>query len=362
MALNQLQPVVAQPGRPLYQTVKDTVREAIDSGVFRPGEQMPSTKELSEQLEVSLVTAHRALQELVSAGVLQRTQGKGTFVHDRYSKDRIISDCRLGLVFNKDASLADFYHGQILEGVRQAAQNHSVDLILLRYGEDVRKECNGYLYMSPQPEELAAFTQRSNRKLPTLVVGSASPARGIPAIEVDNADLARQAVNYLAGLGHRRIGYLGGTVELSNNRERLQGFLDTCRALNLAPAEPHVLKSSGWRPDENDQGALVRLLTGPGRPTAIFAAGYYFALSVYSAAASVGLRIPEDLSVVGVDDPPSAAHLSPPLTSLREPLAQLGLAAVATIHEHLRHEGGQLAGKVLKGELLVRKSAAGIKG
>src|SRR5688572_18583039 len=133
MALNQLQPVVAQPGRPLYQTVKDTVREAIDSGVFRPGEQMPSTKELSEQLEVSLVTAHRALQELVSAGVLQRTQGKGTFVHDRYSKDRIISDCRLGLVFNKDASLADFYHGQILEGVRQAAQNLSVDLILLRY-------------------------------------------------------------------------------------------------------------------------------------------------------------------------------------------------------------------------------------
>jgi GntR family transcriptional regulator, arabinose operon transcriptional repressor len=362
MALNQLQPVVAQPGRPLYQTVKDTVREAIDSGVFRPGEQMPSTKELSEQLEVSLVTAHRALQELVSAGVLQRTQGKGTFVHDRYSKDRIISDCRLGLVLNKDASLADFYHGQILEGVRQAAQNLSVDLILLRYGEDVRRECNGFLYMSPQPEELAAFAQRSGRKLPMLVVGSASPAKAAPAIEVDNADLARQAVNYLAGLGHTRIGYVGGTVELSNNRERLEGFLEACKTLNLSAAEQHVLKASGWRLDENDQATLVRMLSGAGRPTAVFAAGYYLALNVYSAAASVGLRIPEDLSVVGVDDPPSAAHLSPPLSTLREPLAQVGLAAVTAVYEFLRQENGALAGKVLKGELVVRKSAGAVKG
>ena len=70
MANNGLKPVVAQPGQPLYQTVKQTVREAIDSGVFRPGEQMPSTKQLSETLSVSLVTAHRALQELVMAGVL----------------------------------------------------------------------------------------------------------------------------------------------------------------------------------------------------------------------------------------------------------------------------------------------------
>lgn len=361
MALNQLQPVVAQPGRPLYQTVKDTVREAIDAGIFRPGEQMPSTKELSEQLEVSLVTAHRALQELVSAGVLQRTQGKGTFVHDRYSKDRVISDCRLGLVFNKDASLADFYHGQILEGVRQAAQNLSVDLILLRYGEDVRKECNGYLYMSPQPEELAAFAQHCNRKVPTLVVGSASPSRSVPAIEVDNADLARHAVGHLAALGHTRIGYVGGTVQLSNYRDRLEGFFDACRELQITPAEPHVLKSSGWRPDETDQGNLMRILTGPGRPTAIFAAGYYFSLSIYTAAAGVGLRIPEDLSVIGVDDPPSAAHLSPPLTTLREPLTQVGLAAVTAIHEHLRQDNGPLAGKVLKGELVLRRSTAPLK-
>src|SRR3954469_8395346 len=119
-----LKAIVPQPGRPLYITARDAVREAIDQGVFTPGEQMPSTKELSEQLAVSLVTAHRALQELVNSGVLQRSQGKGTFVHQAYLDGRrTVSDCRIGLVINADASLADIYHGQVLEGVRQAAHS-----------------------------------------------------------------------------------------------------------------------------------------------------------------------------------------------------------------------------------------------
>src|SRR5256885_2033167 len=144
MTMKEIRAVAPRPGQPLYISARDAVREAIDAGLFAPGEQMPSTKELSEKLEVSLVTAHRALQELVSAGVLQRSQGKGTFVHERYFDRKCkMSESRVGLVFQHDCSLADFYHSQILEGVRQAAQLLSVDLILLRFGEDVRNECNG---------------------------------------------------------------------------------------------------------------------------------------------------------------------------------------------------------------------------
>ena len=94
----------------------------VEGGVFVPGEQMPSTKELSEQLDVSLVTAHRALQELVAAGVLERSQGRGTFVHHRYQqRKQVIAGSRVGLVFHRDASLADFYQGQLLEGIHRAA-------------------------------------------------------------------------------------------------------------------------------------------------------------------------------------------------------------------------------------------------
>jgi GntR family transcriptional regulator of arabinose operon len=87
--VKELPPVISQPGRPLYQTVRDTIRAAIDTGMFAPGEQIPSTKDLAEQMSVSLVTAHRALQELVSAGVLHRAQGKGTFVQPHYHERKL---------------------------------------------------------------------------------------------------------------------------------------------------------------------------------------------------------------------------------------------------------------------------------
>jgi len=108
-AAKQLPVVSPQPGRPLYQTVKDAICAAIDAGVFLPGEQMPNTKLLSEQLGVSLVTAHRAMQEMVLSGVLQRSQGRGTFVHERFvERRRIAAALRVGIVFHPEASLADF--------------------------------------------------------------------------------------------------------------------------------------------------------------------------------------------------------------------------------------------------------------
>src|SRR3954464_9241294 len=216
-----LKAIVPQPGRPLYITARDAVREAIDAGLYTPGEQMPSTKELSEQLSVSLVTAHRALQELVGSGVLQRSQGKGTFVHQRYfDRKQTISDTRLGLVFHGEASLADFYHSQVLEGIRQAAQHLSVDLILLRFGEDVRNECNGYLFVNPLPDDLESISNEAKRRQPVLVVGAKSRSKRVSSIDVDNAALARQAVGHLAGFGHSSLGFVGGSERLSNSVDR----------------------------------------------------------------------------------------------------------------------------------------------
>src|SRR5678810_841806 len=96
--------------RDRYMVVRDAVREAIDAGIFSPGEQMPSTKELSEQMAVSLVTAHRALQELVTAGVLRRGQGRGMFVNARRLEPRgmMVGD-RVVRILVREASIADFY-------------------------------------------------------------------------------------------------------------------------------------------------------------------------------------------------------------------------------------------------------------
>ena len=353
-----LKPVQPQPGKPLYLAAKDRILEAIDAGAFHPGEQMPSTKDLSDQLEISLVTAHRALQELVNAGVLQRSQGKGTFVHQAYLEGRrTVSECRVGLVLQAEASLADVHHGQILEGVRQAAHANNVDLILLRFDEDIRKECNGFLYVNPQPAELEALASPAKRRAPVVVAGARCDQTHVACIDVDNLQLARQAVGHLAAHGHTNVGYLGGPDSATHFRDRWQGYVQTLAERRLQQKPQWVLKGTSWRLDERERTELIRLLSGPNRPTAIFAAGYYFALDVYAAAQTIGLQIGQNLSVVGVDDPPSAAHLAPPLTTMRQPLVQLGHTALATLVERVRHDNGPVEQRLLQAELVIRRSS-----
>src|ERR1041384_4878896 len=242
-----LKPVIPQPGRPLYLTVKETVREAIDAGHFRPGQQIPSTKQLSKQLAVSLVTAHRALQELVSAGVLQRTQGKGTFVHGRYAAGKPVGDLRIGLVFPAESSLADYYCGQILQGIWQAIQPPWSDLLLLPSGEDLRSECTGLLYISP-PSSVAPFTSRSLHKHPLVIIGAPSPIKAIPSITVDNVDLARRGVDYLVAQGHRRVGFVGEADGSIQARDRWHGFLDACETNDIPPPPEHAVRCASGKP------------------------------------------------------------------------------------------------------------------
>jgi DNA-binding transcriptional regulator YhcF (GntR family) len=287
-----LKAVKPQPGRPLYATVRDVLRDAIDRGVFIPGQQMPSTKDLSEQLAVSLVTAHRALQELVTAGVLQRAQGRGTFVHEKYPERKAqIAEFRVGLLFHAEASLADFYHGQILEGVHRAAHEVGADLLLLRFGEDVRNECNGYLLVNPYKEEAEAFANQPRRG-PALVVGARCEFDDLTCFDVDNVEIARLAVKHLADQGHRSVGYVGGAYQVSNSQDRWHGFTQACAEVGLESSDRALLKAKGWRLDDAERAQLADALRRDDRPTAVFAAGYAFALEVYGAARAAGLRIP----------------------------------------------------------------------
>jgi DNA-binding LacI/PurR family transcriptional regulator len=361
MAAKQLKAVEPRPGQPLYVCARDSIRQAIDAGMFAPGEQMPSTKELSEQLEVSLVTAHRALQELVSTGVLQRSQGKGTFVHQRYlDRKDTLAGMRVGLFFHDDASLADFYHGQVLEGVRRASLDAGLDLILLRFGEDMRNECSGYLYFDPLPEDLQALGGLTGRrKQPMLAVGGKlHNGDRISSIEIDNLDLARQAVEHLQNLGHTSMGFVGGADHFSNAVDRWEGFSQTLMRSSFPPRDDHVIRCAGWKLDEQNRAVLGGMLSSTDRPSAIFAAGFFFALDVYSAAAQAGLRIPEDLSIVGVDDPPSAEYLSPPITTLRQPLIELGRQAFTTLAEQIQAKTNELITRTLQAQLMVRRSTA----
>ena len=349
----RLKPVKNRPGAPLYISVKEAMLGAIRSGIFEPGQRLPSTKSLSQQLAVSLVTTHRAMQELEAHGIVDRVQGRGTFVTDRDAKDR--RRTKLGLVMQPEASLADFYHGQLIEGMHRAGRDEDADLLILPYQPKLRSDCQAFLLINQLPDAIAEFRSNLAADTPMLIVGASHEQ--LPSLDIDNADLVRQAVRHAHRLGHRHLGYLGGAPQLSNSLDRGRGFDEACEELSIPAKQRHRLNAESWRLSGDEKMALSRMLTQTHRPTAIIAGGYYLSLDVYHVANTLGLSIPGDLTVVGVDDPPSAVHLHPPLTTVRQPLIELGHAAVLQIIK-LIHEGPDATPhQLLKAELIIRESS-----
>ena len=179
-------------------------------------------------------------------------------------------------------------------------------------------------------------------------------------IDIDNSGAVRAVVAHLADLGHRRIALLGGQANSPSTLPRRDGFRRGMAEHGL-PADPDLMREGIYDRAWGREG-MAQLLALPEPPTAVFAGGDGIAEGVYETCAARGLRIPEDVSVVGFDDTPAAAHLDPPLTSVRQPLVKMGALAAATLLDQL--DAGLSVRPVpapqivLPAELIVRASTA----
>jgi DNA-binding LacI/PurR family transcriptional regulator len=176
---------------------------------------------------------------------------------------------------------------------------------------------------------------------------------GVPFVGATNWSGGRAATRHLAELGHGRIAMISGPDRILCCRARLDGYRSAMEAAGL-PIE--VVRADLTR--EDGAAAAAILLTRPSRPTAIFAANDLQALGVYEAARGAGLRIPEDLSVVGFDDLPVVAWVDPPLTTVHQPLTEMAVAATELALALGRGEPVPQAGVELGTTLTVRASTA----
>ena len=353
--IEKLEPVIAQPGTPLYVAAQERLMEAIRRGLYAPGQKLPSTQEISKLLRVSLVTSHRALQELESQGAVTRFQGRGTFVADaKYRNNRRL---RLRLLLQPEASLADYYHGQVLEGMARASREAECELSIVQRrppAEPGKSDASGYILLNPLAKQVDALREASVKQMPFFIAGARHDS--IPWLDVDNIDLIAQAVEHCFDLGHRRLAFVGGADELSNSRDRRAGFVAACDRLRISPEQRCDVTARAWRLDNIERMAIHQMLSAEDRPTAVIAGGYHLALDIYEVANTLGLSIPRDLSVIGVDDPPSAAHLDPSLTTLAQPLIPLGYAAVNRMVQAIRDDKPLPPKQLLRGELVIRES------
>lgn len=165
--------------------------------------------------------------------------------------------------------------------------------------------------------------------VPVVAIDPHAGPSDLPTIDADSFDGALAATTYLLQLGHRRIAHVAGRADLESSRLREAGYREALTRAGIAVDESLVAPGNYRR--EGSRDAATRLLSAAEPPTAVFAANDLSALAVVDVARELGLRVPEDLSVVGFDDVPEAVTGPVALTTVHQPLHEMGAQAMAML-------------------------------
>jgi LacI family transcriptional regulator, galactose operon repressor len=208
------------------------------------------------------------------------------------------------------------------------------------------------------PEESGQeFAALARRGFPVVVVDPRTEvAEGIPVVCAAHSSGATQATRHLLELGHRRIAVIGGPRGWMATEERMRGYHAALAGVGVLP-DPALVRYADFCL-EGGREAAAHLLARPDPPTAIFAFNDGMAVGALQAASARGLRVPADVSVVGFDDTIEAAITVPALTTVRQPLAELGRTAVSLLLRQLQNQRLEPLRIELATRLVIRDSTA----
>lgn len=204
---------------------------------------------------------------------------------------------------------------------------HSDSRDLVAILQATRGRVDGLIVMSPEAD-VEVLRHSLGEPVPVVLLNCAIESSEHDAIDVDNYGGARAVVEHLARLGHRRIAMVTGPERNVDSRERLRGFRDGVAAISGDRAGGEAVELAGDFTEHGGYLAGRRLLELEPRPTAVFAANDMTAIGILCALAEAGVRVPDEMTVVGFDDVPLARYLTPPLSSVAASMAEVGRRAM----------------------------------
>jgi len=263
--------------------------------------------------------------------------------------------------------LSNPFFATLADEVAAAAAVGGASLVLGVTGQQARREerfsdfvagteaIDGMIYVGIHRRN-PRLTEAIDDGLPVVVLDEEiAGAPDVDTITVDNYGGAHQATAYLAQLGHRHIAHVSGPPELSTSRDRLRGYRDAIAQAGLDVDESLVLH--GPYTEQFGASTFPYLTAARRPPTAVFVGSDIVAVGMLGAAELHGLRIPEDLSVVGCDGIRVGEWLRPKLTTLRQPITELATSALELIQARIDSPGRERVRKVYPLQLVVRGSA-----
>ncbi|WP_368894218.1 DNA-binding transcriptional regulator CytR [Kluyvera ascorbata] len=306
--------------------------------------------------KVSQATRNRVEQAALEVGYLPQMQGRNM----KRNESRTI------LVIVPD--ICDPFFSEVIRGIEvtAAAQGYLVligdcahqnqqektfiDLI-------ITKQIDGMLLLGSRLPFDASIEEQRN--LPPMVMANEfAPELGLPTVHIDNLTASFDAVNYLHELGHQRIACIAGPEEMPLCHYRLQGYVQALRRCGIT-VDPHYIARGNFTYEAGAK-ALEQLLALPQPPTAIFCHSDIMALGALSYAKRQGLKVPDDLSIIGFDNISLAEFCDPPLTTVSQPRFDIGREAMLLLLNQLSGQFVDSGSRLLDCELIIRGSTSKI--
>ncbi|SEH03638.1 LacI family transcriptional regulator, xylobiose transport system transcriptional regulator [Nonomuraea solani] len=325
--------------------------------------------QLAEKAGVSTATVSKVINGRSAVGPTTRALVERLIEEHGYRRQRrrIKPASLIEVVFHE---LAGDYPIEIVKGVQRVAWTHGLSVVVSELGGRhtpgprwvgdllVRRPA-GVITVFSGPEEDQRI-RLATQEIPLVVLDPAgNPGLGVPSVAATNWSGGLEATRHLLELGHRRIAMITGPAFALSSRARTDGYRAALDAAEV-PVDPALIRQGNFQ-IEDGVAHTHELMKLSEPPTAIFAANDGQAIGVYHAAHELGLRIPDDVSVIGFDDMPVWRWAQPPLTTIHQPLREMGATAATMLISLAEGESLQQKRVELGTELVVRGSTAAFR-
>ncbi|MDX9956119.1 MAG: LacI family DNA-binding transcriptional regulator [Anaerolineae bacterium] len=313
---------------------------------------------INNDVHVRPATRERVLQAMEQLG----------FVANRQA--RSLAGGKTGAIGLLVPDLGTSYIGEIIRGIDAELTLQELDLILYTTHRTASKEANyvanlaqgmvdGLLLVLPRnpADYVGTLTQRN---FPFVLIDHQGTGKECPAVGATNWQGAFDATEHLLKLGHRRIGFITGSMDLGCAQDRLAGYRAALRTHHIPYTDELIYEGTFFQPD-GFTGALA-LLDVPDPPTAIFASNDVMAMGAMDAIRQRSLRVPDDIAVLGFDDIPQAALVRPALTTIQQPLEKMGRVATQMLLDLLEAPESKIQRIELPTKLIIRDSCCSRQG
>ena len=358
-----MEPIIGinrQSKESLSSQLKNILITQIQKGTLKPGGKIPSERELSEKFEVSRATTRSTMMALAQEGYVIRYSGSGTFVKEGidFTKSNQLKTGNIAFIRCQHSASShkikqDQIYSDFLTGVQSIITNTGFHLIFSYLHisgdnfqtsfESLIKKVDGLIIGEIRDQKFYNILKDLN--LPIVLVNPSIHYNDLDTVDYENVYGAVTATEHLIKLGHKKIGFINGRLTTRHAAEKLAGYKKALEKNNMDLNPEYITGGTNWH-SETGYKSMKKLLSDKTGITAVFTANDALAFGAMNAIHENGLKIPEDIAVIGFDNMITSAHVTPPLTTMNIDRHEMGRIAVSRLFD-IMHNGSKSHQKIL---------------